>query len=158
MYNIRQIGKYEYTWLKTNDFYRLYSQLTECSLLEDAVFEDWFKKTFDDPNFKLFGVITANQTLVGLGSLYIFTKYYRNKSRCAYVEDLVIDKEHRGQGLAKMILEHMINICQTSGCYKLQLNCIPALTTFYNLTGFKHNTAGMDIRFKNVQRCKCSKV
>ena len=118
----------------------------------EFTFEDWFKKTLDDPHFKLFGVITDKQKLVGLGSLYTFTKYYRNLGSYAYVEDLVIDKEHRGQGLAKKILEHMIDICQISGCYKLQLNCIPALTTFYNVTGFKHNTMGMDIRFKNEKK------
>ena len=148
MYDIREIRQSECSWLKSIFFYTLYSQLTECSLLEKNEFEDWFNTVQNNPCFKLFGVITSNQKLVGLGSIYIFTKYYRNKGKSAYLEDLIIDKEHRHRGLGKKIIEKIIHKCKELHCYKLQLNCIPELKQFYNSTGFKNKVIGMEIRFQ----------
>ena len=43
MYSIRQITRYEYSWLRSEDFHNLYSQLTTSTLLERNEFEKWFK-------------------------------------------------------------------------------------------------------------------
>ena len=149
MYELRRITRHEYSWLTSEDFYNLFSQLTMCTLIDSSSFKTWFDEMINNPLFVLFGVIesfpnTPGVKLVGTGSMYIHSRYYRNGSKSAHLEDIVIDKNHRGKGLGKDLVEQMICYAQKNNCYKLQLACDLNLRPFYEKLKFKNHNNCME--------------
>ena len=164
MYSIRQITRYEYSWLRSEDFHNLYSQLTTSTLLERNEFEKWFKEVLNNPCFKLFGVIYSNSVgsdlygkwvnqnckLIGLASLWLHPRYYRKFGTSAHLEDLVIDKSYNNLGLGKKLINEIINWCKERNYYKIQLNCDSKLENYYKLSNFENNGVTMNIYFENL--------
>ena len=152
MYTIRQITRYEWSWLKSSDFHDLFSQLTKTSLMTDAAFKEWFIKTLSEPKNNMYGVFsdTYNQNkLVGLGVLLIEEKYYRGKNdkpgKCGHIEDIIIDKEHRGRLLGQRLLTFIKKSANERNCYKIQLHCDPKLENFYKKLNFTSSKSSMEI-------------
>lgn len=152
MYEIRRISRYEYSWLNSKDFHNLFAQLTDSILINDDEFRVWFKEMLNNPCFVLFGVIeskpdTPGAHLVGTGSLYIHDRYYRNRSKSAHIEDVVIDQHHRGHGLGKDLVEEMIKYAKKIGCYKVQLNCKSDMQAFYEKLDMVSQKSCMEVYF-----------
>ena len=144
MYTIRILSRYEYSWITTENIHNLFSQLTDSTLLTQKEFETWYKEIHKSPYFVLFG-ITTNNTLVGIGSLWIEKKYYKGKS--GHIEDIIIDKNHQNQGLGKKLITFITNVAKERGCYKVQLHCKPELQGFYEKLDFKNDTCSMQLYF-----------
>jgi len=159
MYEIRKITRYEYSWLTSHDFFNLFSQLTQCTLIDSSDFVIWFKEMINNPLFIMFGVIDSNPPtpgakLVGIGSMYIHSRYYRKMAKSAHLEDIVIDGNHRRKGLGKQLVSKMILYAQEINCYKIQLTCEPELRTFYEKLEFSNNKECMEQLFdyKSIKR------
>ena len=146
MFSVRKISQYETTWIKSQDFYRLFSQLTKkCSLLSDTVFEEWFKQYTGNPNYNLFGVLQNENVLVGIGVLWIETKYY-NLGKVGHIEDIVIDKNFRHRNLGTQLIQFIQNYANAKKCYKLLLHTTKKTGSFYKKLGFKYSVA-LEMRF-----------
>jgi len=65
-----------------------------------------------------------------VGTIKIFTepKTYDN---VGHIEDVVVNKEYRNNGIASVLLQHVITEFQLTNCYKVVLNCKPELIPFY---------------------------
>ena len=155
MYTIRTITRYEYSWITSKMMHTLFSQLTESTLLSDKEFEKWYTEVQMNPCFTLFG-ITKSQTeysnpiLVGLGTLWTQPKYYRNKGTSAHIEDIIIDKKYRQQGLGKKLIKYIIDTAIEKGCYKIQLHCTEKMKSFYEQLEFQNKLRSMEINYQTV--------
>ena len=152
MYSIRQMTRHEWSWLKSEDFHHLFEQLTTSSQMSEEAFKNWYVKLLSQQNTYMYGVLINHNQLVGIGVLLIEEKYYRQSSankpgKSGHIEDIIIDKEHRGRKLGKRLIQFMKQQAQEKGCYKIQLHCGKDLETFYKKQGFMSNKVSMETYF-----------
>ena len=57
MFEVKQIPRFALIWLKSRDFFKLYSQLTECEEIEEKKFEHWFNEMINNPLYSPLNVI-----------------------------------------------------------------------------------------------------
>ena len=92
MYSVREITRFEYSWLKSAYFHNLYSQLTKSTLLSQKEFETLFMDIYKNDNIKLFGILYLPWQWVNLKSLRLITKNYEiNKE----VQEYQIDSQFK---------------------------------------------------------------
>jgi ribosomal protein S18 acetylase RimI-like enzyme len=149
MYWIRPITRHEYVWITSKTVYNLFSQLTQSVLLSEKDFHSWFNKILTNPCCTFFGVIDAKDkysspTLVGVGTLWIPPKYYRQNRQSGHIEDIIVDKDHRDKGLGKELMENIINYAKKQGCHKVKLHCSKENQAFYEKLNFKNNSKSME--------------
>ena len=60
-----------------------------------------------------------------------------------HIEDLIVDKNYRGQGLSKELLMYAKNIAKINNCYKIILNCNESLEKFYSKNKFFNSSFQM---------------
>ncbi len=110
-----------------------------------------FSKNFDnDINLNFindqsnFGFVAVNnETIIGFASIHIIEKLNR---RSCLIEDVVVDKNERGKGIGKLLIEHLINFSKSKSCEKIILNSKESNIPFYNKLGFVQNEIQMIIR------------
>ncbi len=81
--------------------------------------------------------------IIGTGSIIIENKIIHNMGKTGHIEDVVVDNEYRGHGLAKIIMEYLINIAKINGCYKVILDASDNVKVFYQNIGFKVHANNM---------------
>ena len=114
----------------------LLDQLTEAPPIK---FEDFVKQ------YIKFGYNTSiyviedeeNKKIVGYGAIYIDYKFYRNCKNVGHIEDIIIDKDYRGKGLSKLIINKLLESAKEKDCYKIILNCKDEYVGYYQKMGFK---------------------
>lgn len=81
---------------------------------------------------------------VGCVTLYILDKL-QFRYPYAIIDDLAVLPEWRGKGVARELVRYCLTIAQIRGCFKVILDCDPALNGFYEKFGFYVNGACMRI-------------
>lgn len=81
---------------------------------------------------------------VGCATLYILDKL-QFKHPYAIIDDLAVLPEHRSKGIARELVRYCLTIAQIRGCFKVILDCDPALHGFYEKFGFYVNGSCMRI-------------
>ena len=93
--------------LKKNDYYKQYlnllSQLTNYNIDTKTNYKS-FKK-FINNKFQKIYVIEINKQIIASITLIIESKVIHNFKKVCHIEDLVIDKKWRGQGLSKKLID-----------------------------------------------------
>ena len=121
-------------------FINLLKQLTETP----DISEEQFKKQFNLLNKNdLYLVIEENKKIIAYGSILIDFKFHRNCRNVGHIEDIVVDKNERGRGLSKILLEKLIDYGKNMNCYKLILNCKDEYIIFYKKFNFEKNGNNM---------------
>jgi len=134
MYNFRELNK--------TDNYKIYSnllnQLSECNI-NKSQFQS-FINNLDDNHIVIIVYSTLDNYIVGSGTLTIENKLIHNCGKVGHIEDIIIDKNHKGKSLGSKLIEYLKNISIQKGCYKTILNCDDKLCPFYEKNGFiKHS-------------------
>jgi GNAT superfamily N-acetyltransferase len=80
----------------------------------------WKSEIEGNKNIKYFGVIEDGK-VVSTCFCLIIPNLTRLGSSACFVENVVTDKDHRGQGLGKKIMERAIAFARERGCYKVIL-------------------------------------
>lgn len=97
----------------------------------------------DDPNCHCL-VAEDGGKVIGFGSLSVYlTPVYGYKGK---IEDMVVDKNYRGQGLGRKLLESLINIAKEKNIKSLYLTSNPARQTairLYESAGFEKKDTGI---------------
>ena len=99
----------------------------------------------DKHNIYLF---IKDNKIVGSITLIIEQKLIHNGSCSGHIEDFVVLKEYQSQGIGKLLLEYVINICKQNNCYKCILDCNETLENYYIKNGFKKKGIYMGNYFK----------
>ena len=88
-------------------------------------------------------VVKFEKKVIGYASIHIIEKVNR---RSCLIEDVVISKEHRGKGIGKILINHIIEFSKTKKCDKIILNSSESNVRFYEILGFIKNEVQMIIR------------
>jgi ribosomal protein S18 acetylase RimI-like enzyme len=96
----------------------------------------------NDPNSTTMVVCEGN-TIIGVASIHIIYKLSRT---LGLIEDVAVDKDHRGKGIGKNLVEKLIEIGKQKNCDKIVLNTSEKNSKFYEKIGFEKNEIQMVIR------------
>ncbi len=83
-------------------------------------------------------VCVEGEMIIGTASLIVEPKFVRAGRPAGHIEDVVVDKDHRGRGIGKRLIQHCVG--QLIGGYKVQLACQPHNAGFYRTCGFYETT------------------
>ncbi len=99
-------------------------------------------------NNKQIYVIETNETkIAGSITIFIEEKLIRNMGKVAHIEDLVVDKNIRGTGFGKLLIQKCIEHAKEMNCYKIILNCNKNNMIFYENQGFEKKENQMALYF-----------
>ena len=126
----------------SNEYFNLLSQLTEVN--PDKITRDMFSNFIDNlhENHQII-VIERDNRIVASGTLLIENKLIHGISKVGHIEDIVVDKNFRGLGLGKDLINYLTEISIKEKCYKVILNCKEYNCKFYENCGFKRNEEEM---------------
>ena len=69
-------------------------------------------------------------------TLLIERKFIHGAALRGRIEDVVVDEGYRSRHLGRLILETQTQLSKELGCYKITLDCKPALVGFYEKFGY----------------------
>lgn len=139
--------------LKLNDYelnyFELLSQLSQVTKPSKKDFETYFNKIISNNNHKIF-VIEENGVIVANVTIILEQKFIRGCKCICHIEDVVVDKDCRGKGIASTLLDFVKGYAQQNNCYKIILNCSQDYKRFYEKNGFTEKNIQMEMRFNNL--------
>ena len=116
----------------------LYNQLSPCNSIDNGFFQSFIMSTNPilrvGDNFKILGALSI---------LYEY-KMIHNGGIVCKLEDFVVDKEFRSQGIGTELIEYAKKVAKEKGAYKIILDCSKDMIEYYKKKGFVN---------KNVQMC-----
>lgn len=74
--------------------------------------------------------------IVGCGTVIIEPKMIHAGRCVGHIEDIVVDTEYRGLGIARGILNRLAEVSYRNNCYKVILDCADELVGFYSKLDF----------------------
>jgi predicted GNAT family N-acyltransferase len=89
-------------------------------------------------------LLTIADKIVATGKIFIEEKFYQP---LGHIEDIVVHRKFRNQGLGSIIVKRLIEIGKSKGCYKIVLNAQENLKSFYGHQGFLTEGLQMVRRF-----------
>jgi len=126
-------------FLQYDDYFKGYMELMyQLSHYEHNITPDQFKMYLDN-NKNIIKVLEHDNKIIGAGSLFVMDKLHCNPY--AQIEDVVIDKNYRRQGLGKKIIQDLVETGRPY--YKIVLNCIDENVDFYISCGFTKSGSQM---------------
>ncbi|KDQ11531.1 hypothetical protein BOTBODRAFT_35203 [Botryobasidium botryosum FD-172 SS1] len=87
--------------------------------------------------FTIVIVNRANDSLVGVGTVFLERKFIRGLGTVGHIEDIAVDKSMQGKKLGLRIIEALTAISERMGAYKTILNCSEANIPFYKKCGYE---------------------
>jgi len=103
-------------------------------------------KIISDENHFIF-VLEKEGRLVGTATLLLQMNLSHAGRPYAHIENVVIDEKHRGKGVGKKILGHLVEKAKERNCYKIILHCKKDKgMPFYKKCGLRE-TGEMEMRF-----------
>lgn len=94
-------------------------------------------------NKKYLIVVKYEDMIVGTGSILIEDKIIHNLGKVGHIEDIVVDKSHRGIGLANLLMIKLIELAEQHKCYKIILDASDDVAPFYEKFGFRVHANSM---------------
>jgi glucosamine-phosphate N-acetyltransferase len=125
-------------------YLNLLSQLTTVGEINKDKYEENFNKLPECHKLFVIEDITKN-TIVSIGSLIIETKFIHNCGKVGHIEDIVVDRNWRGKGLGKMMINYLSKLSDELKCYKCILNCSNDLIEFYKKCNFNNSGYEMSL-------------
>ena len=129
--------------IQINDFNKNYlnllNQLSKTKFNFDE-FEKYVNNLNDNHHIR---VIEINNRIIATGTLFIESKLIHNINKVGHIEDIIIDKNHRGKGYGMLIINNLIDIAKKNNCYKVILNCNNNLRKFYEKCGLEYKGCQM---------------
>lgn len=129
--------------INVNDFNKNYIQLIS-QLSNTAIAKNQFIKFIESlsGNHRIY-VLEKNNITVASITILIEPKLIHQFKNVCHIEDLIVDKNYRGQGLSKELLMYAKNIAKINNCYKIILNCNESLEKFYSKNKFFNSSFQM---------------
>lgn len=136
--------------LEPLDFYKGYIELMyEFTNFKYDVSQEDFNSYITDckDNRKIYVVYSKQDTrIVGAGAIFCLKKLHNNP--VGQIEDFIVSKKYRNQGVGRMILKKLIQVSQEEfGCYKTILMSNQDNFDFYEKVGFE--AAGVQMKYSS---------
>ena len=128
-----------------DDYIKLLRNLTEAP---DMSLKTFINNIHDIcQNGKIF-VCHVNNRVIGTGTIVYESKIIHGGKKVGHIEDIVVDPEYRGHGIASYIIKMLIDDSTHNDCYKVILDCNYDTIPFYEKQGFMHKNAQMSYHNK----------
>jgi glucosamine-phosphate N-acetyltransferase len=115
----------------------LLSQLTNAPIITDIEFINKVNEISKIGKIIIcYNNIDDNINIIGSGTIIYEPKIIHGGKSVGHIEDIIVDKNYRNQGIAKNILNKLLELSKNT-CYKVILDCKEELLDFYSKTGFK---------------------
>ena len=139
-------------YLELNDYNKDYCNLLKQLTTINNITYDMFNKQFIniDTNENHYIIVIEDlqkKKIIGSGTLLIENKFIHNCKNIGHIEDIVINKQYRGNKLGGKLIKILVNIAMKNNCYKVILNCSNNLITYYKKIGFGKEINSMVYRF-----------
>jgi len=121
-----------------NGFLTTLDSLRKASNIEKNIAENVYNKIKSNPNHIVI-VASIDNKVVGAATLLLESKFIHNGGIVGHIEDVVVDKKYQGKKIGEKIINNLLDIAKTKGCYKTILDCVDEVRPFYEKIGFKHN-------------------
>jgi len=121
-----------------NGFLTTLDSLRKASNIEKDIAENVYNKIKSNPNHIVI-VASIDNKVVGAATLLLESKFIHNGGIVGHIEDVVVDKKYQGKKIGEKIINNLLDIAKTKGCYKTILDCVDEVRPFYEKIGFKHN-------------------
>jgi glucosamine-phosphate N-acetyltransferase len=115
------------------DIFGLLETLTSAPVIEKAKYDEIIANL--DMNHKIF-LFIKDQMAVGIVTLLIEQKLIHEGNKVAHIEDLVVDRAYRNQGISSALINTCVGFAEQIGCYKIILDCNKEMISFYENFGF----------------------
>jgi len=124
------------------------SQLTTVNITDIKLLRNYLTSlNCHEQNKKYILVVKYNEQIIGTGSILLENKIIHNLGKVGHIEDIVIDKNFRGFGIATKLVEKLIEIGKNENCYKIILEASNNVRKFYEKLGFSEYSNSMKIVF-----------
>jgi glucosamine-phosphate N-acetyltransferase len=122
-----------------NHYLSLLSELTISPNIDDDKFIKNISKIHDIGTIIVCysGSPKADFNIIASGTIIIEPKIIRNGLNVGHIEDIVVTKSKRGQGISNIILSMLQNIARENNCYKIILDCSEDVKNVYIKNGFE---------------------
>lgn len=121
--------------IEADDFDRGYLDLIkELSKYDYPCTKEAFSKYIQDNKHVIIVVAEKNNKIIGAASLFILNKVHCNP--IGQIEDVVVTSSLRGQGIGKLLINYLVQVSKSYGCYKTVLNSLPHNIPFYEKCNF----------------------
>jgi len=84
----------------------------------------------------------GTELCIGTASMVFVKKFY---GQCGFLVGVVVDKAYRNKAYGLALVNYLIKIASSKGCYKVILNCDPELEGFYRKLQFQTTYSGMKL-------------
>lgn len=133
------------------EYMYLLSTLTYAPEISENTFLTQVKKISEYGSILIVYKIKENQviSIIGSGTLIVEPKLIHSGKSVAHIEDVVVHPDHRNKGISGKILEYLKRLAVTWNCYKIILDCAPALKPVYEKSGFRQKSVQMAYYIEN---------
>ena len=117
-----------------NDYISLLSELTHVGKIENAtsIYEE-----IDKCHNIIIFVYVIDEKIVGGATVIIEQKFIHGGKKVGHIEDVVVKKDHRGNGIGQELINKCVQVSDANNCYKVILDCDESNISFYTKNGFK---------------------
>jgi len=129
-----------------NDYLELLTYLTDTPPIELKKFID---NIHDISDIGKIVVCHVNRKIIGSGTIIYEPKIIHGGKSVGHIEDVVVNSEYRGHGIASEIIRILIDDSKKNNCYKVILDCNYNNIEFYERNGLSHKGAQMAIYHNN---------
>lgn len=80
--------------------------------------------------------VYAYKTVIGTGTLLVESKLTHGGCIMGHIENILIHRDFRGQGLGEKLVKYITDFSEKVGCYRTDLTCTTQLLKFYQKIGY----------------------
>ncbi|MEX0656937.1 MAG: GNAT family N-acetyltransferase [Nitrosopumilaceae archaeon] len=119
-----------------NGFLESLDSLRKASNLSTHKAKQIYTKIKSNPNHVIF-VAVLDGKVVGSTTMIIEPKFIHGGGYVGHIEDVVVAKEHQGEGIGEKLVRVLLEYAKKNNCYKTILDCKDDVKPFYEKIGFK---------------------
>ena len=119
-----------------NGFLKSLDSLTLASDIDKDKAAEVFERINSNPDY-IIAVAELEGRIVGTTTLFIESKFIHKGGFVGHIEDVSVDKNFHGQKIGQKIMEYLLKVSKSRGCYKTILNCTDEVKPFYEKLGFR---------------------
>jgi len=125
-----------------NGFLKSLDSLRKASNLDSKKAKSVFEKIRSRQDHIIY-VAVQDSEVIGAATILVEPKFIHNGGSVGHIEDVVVRKEHQGEGIGQKLVEALLEYADKKGCYKTVLDCTDEVMPFYKKLGFIHHSNSM---------------
>ena len=96
-----------------------------------------FEKINSNPDH-IVAVAVIDGRVVGTSTLLVESKFIHDGRIAGHIEDVAVRTDLQGKRIGRKIIEYLLEVAKSRGCYKIILDCTDDVKPFYEKLGFRH--------------------